>query len=231
MYVFIIRYSLLVMTERLSTNRTAPISKVFDYYSQIDKYPERYPRYCVKVDIIEKNENYLVTKEMWNVTIGELDHITVKVKYILKPYNEIKFEILEGYGQGSTNGIVLTELDNGLVGANLAWVPLEIIAKVYGGDDPLIVKMARYFNGRDVENYEGRQMETKTGDPCPFCKEGILVTTGKYEEWDKPEESRSGREFQCEKCGKIVSHHEIGLKEKLQFSDNVHVTTDNKKNL
>src|SRR5260370_32356611 len=114
------------MEERLGTARTGLISKVFDYYSQIEKYPERYPTYCIKVDIVKKNENSLVTKEIWNVTVGELDHITVKVKYTLRPSNEIKFEILEGYGQGSINGIVLIESNNGLVGVSLAWVPLEI---------------------------------------------------------------------------------------------------------
>jgi len=212
------------MKERLSTTRTPPISKVFDYYSQIDKYPERYPTYCMKVDIIEKNENCLVTKEIWNVTIGELDHITVKVKYTLKPNNEIKFEILEGYGQGCINGIVLTESDNGLVGARLAWVPLEIISKVYGDEDPLIADMAKYFNRRDVEDYEGKQVETKAGDPCPFCKIGKLVPTGKFKELDKHDEYQSERSFQCDSCDKTISHHEIHLRERIGIRDSVSVT-------
>lgn len=36
-------------------------------------------------------------------------------------------------------------------------------------------------------------------------------------------ESHSEREFVCDFCGEIITHHEIGLKENLKISDSVSV--------
>lgn len=211
------------MKERLSTGRTGPISKVFDYYKQIEEYPERYPKYCIRIDVLEKKENFLITSEMWNAVLGDLEYMKIKVKYIFTPYTEIKFEILDGYGKGNVNGIILNEALKNNVGARLAWTPLEAIELMYGENEPTLTTMAQYFNRRDVEIYEGRQVETKSGDPCPSCKVGKIFPTGKYEKTTKENESHSDRKFKCDKCGEIITHHEIGIQDKINIKDSVNV--------
>ena len=211
------------MTEHYSTGRASPLSKAFNYYSEVEKYRERYSRYCVKVDVAKRTDSTILTNEMWNMNLNDLDHVKVKVKYELKPPNEICYEILEGYGKGSKNCTKLNETKDDHCGARVSLVPLEIYSKFYPLEDPVFQKMALYFSRMDSKYCDGKTVETVAGDPCPSCKKGKLKLTGKRSTDDSPSESHSEREFVCDFCGEIITHHEIGLKENLKFSDSVSV--------
>lgn len=61
-----------------------PISKAFSYFSDIESYPIIYPNFCKRIDIIERSENTIVTKEFWNISINnKIDHVVLYVHYTL----------------------------------------------------------------------------------------------------------------------------------------------------
>jgi len=210
------------MTAGLSTSRTGPLEKVFHYYTDFEQYPQRYSKFCVRVDIISKGENSIVTKEFWNVTLIQKDHVTIKVRYTLVPNNEIEFEIIDddGVGTGTKGKIILKENKNGKIGATLDFPILEILAQSYGDENSIAKTVARYLNEQDVEIYEGRKTRTRPGDLCPFCNDGRIWPTGKTGKTDSEKEFHAEIEFECDKCKLTVGFAEVGIKENIGIGEN-----------
>jgi hypothetical protein len=69
---------------------------LFEYFQNVEGYPKRYSRYCESVEIIDKSDNTITTKEFWNISLDkDVDHVLIKVRYELIPYTEIRYEIME----------------------------------------------------------------------------------------------------------------------------------------
>ena len=201
------------MTEHYTTSRKVDQLKVFEYYSQFEKYQQRYSRYCAKFEIIEKTANTITTEEFWNLTLneGKTSHAKVKVKYTLNPPHEIQYEILEGYAKGKKNRILIGE-SNGSTSINASMVMLEIFSYFYKKTDPVFQTYVSYFASQDTQFLEDKKTETKDGDMCPHCNKGVLRYTGGYTRDETSSyEYSSEREFLCDKCGKKITHHGIGL--------------------
>lgn len=194
------------MTEHYATIKDSSIEKTFQYLSQFEKYQERYSRYCAKFDIVKRENQTITTEEMWNMTMGDLAHVKVTVRYTLIPNNKIEFEILKGFGTGSKNSTVLEEV-NGKTLIHTSLVPLEIYSKFYPVTDPVFQKMIRYFSWKDTWYLDGKQIETQDGDICPHCNEGRLRITGKREKIESDADNREFMEFKCEKCEKTADFH------------------------
>src|SRR2546427_9331280 len=111
------------MTDHYSTSRQVPVSRAFQYYSEFEKYPERYKKFCQRISV-ERNGNTINTEEFWNISLGkEISHAKIKVQYILIPTKEIQYEILDGYGKGTKNKITFYESgESTAIHAN--WVPI-----------------------------------------------------------------------------------------------------------
>jgi hypothetical protein len=60
-----------------------PISKAFQYYSDVESSQIRYPDYCMKVEIVgEAPDNSIRTKGLWNISLSnDIDHIVAYITY------------------------------------------------------------------------------------------------------------------------------------------------------
>ena len=56
-----------------STVVSVPILKAFEYFMEIEYYPQRYPNFC-KSEVLERADGSVVTRKFWN----EYDAIKVK---------------------------------------------------------------------------------------------------------------------------------------------------------
>lgn len=76
-------------------------SEAYKYYIDIEKYPERYPRYYQTIDVIERTNDSLTTRMFLNVHLSIVqDHVKLKVKYTFIPEKEIRYEVIDGLGKG-----------------------------------------------------------------------------------------------------------------------------------
>ena len=195
-----------------STSRQISIEDAFRYFTTFEKYPENYPKYCIRLDIIEKSGNTITTKEMWNLPLGiDLLHKTVKVKYTLIPHIEIQYEILDEVYSGKKNTSTFEDR-NGSVSMFLSMVPLDIIEFSYDRTSETFQKLQQYFARRDSRCLEGKFTGYEPGDQCPHCKNGSLFPTGKKDTLNyNLYEYEESTEMLCDKCTKKVTMHDRGL--------------------
>ena len=88
-------------------------SEAYRYYSDIEKYPERYPQYYQTVDVIDSTDNGMTVKLFLNVILSiEEDHANTRAKFTFKPETETTYEVISGPGQGIIkNAIVIRGQD------------------------------------------------------------------------------------------------------------------------
>lgn len=190
---------------RYTTDRIIPITKVFAYFSDLAKYPERYPKYCAKLDIIECKGSTIITEEMWNITLGmDISHVKVKVRYTLHPPNKIEYEILDENKIGTKNRIFLEER-NGSTHMSISMIPLEIAEFFYGLTSEIFQKMQLYFANQDSKHLEGKFIGYEYGDPCPHCKKGKLSLGKKFKKETSQYVSEEHTEMICDFCNKRVN--------------------------
>ena len=199
------------MTHHYDTSRRVEIPQLTQYYSELEKYGERYPLYCARLDILKVEGTAIVTEEIWNLSIGELAHVKVKVRYQVNATNEIQYEIIEGYGLGKKNKIWF-EKSGDSTNCHISMVPLEIIELFYNRTDGLFQKVQNYLASHDSHFLEGATLPYESGDVCPHCKTGRLNITGKHENIESESGSASFRDFVCDGCGKKVSSFGRGMK-------------------
>jgi hypothetical protein len=197
----------------------ASVDKSYHYFCEFEKYPDRYKKYCQRLEIINRTENTVTTEEIWNMTIGELAHVKIKVKYTLLPNTEIRYEILDGYGKGTKNSTVFTEV-NGKTLISAGLVPLDIFLKFYKNTDPVYQRMAKYFVTEDSKLLEGKFDGFKVGDPCPKCESGYLIFIPKSEKSDNMKgQKREGEFFKCDRCNEEFSNFFLGFAETISVPD------------
>ena len=84
-------------------------SEAYRYYSDIKKYPERYPQYYQTVDVAERTDIGLTAKMFLSVHLSmNVDHANVTAKYTFVPETEIRYEIISGPGQGIIKNAIVT---------------------------------------------------------------------------------------------------------------------------
>lgn len=191
------------MEEHYSTVLNMPIEKVFQYYSDFEKYTERYPLYCAQIDI-EKSEDTTISNEIWMLTLGlDVSHVKVKIRYTLIKNKEIQYEFLDEQNKGMKNSFVFEERGNQTrIGANM--VPLDMVAFSYGRKHPIYQDMITYFIRQDTNILENYRWGHKGGDICPICKKGKIERIGKSsrDENTNRAETRRIEYFVCDNCGK-----------------------------
>ena len=88
-------------------------SEAYKYYSEIEKYVERYPSYYQNIEVIDRQENSLTAKIFERQSKYENGHVVVTVRYTFIPEKEIKYEVIDGPGHGIIkNSIFLSGQDS-----------------------------------------------------------------------------------------------------------------------
>jgi len=189
--------------EHYSKVLEVPVKRAFEYFTAFEEFEKRYPRYCARIDVIEKTFDRVITEEFWNMALGnDISHVKLKVEYVLTPNQQIQYKIIDGsYGKGTTNIFRLEDRgDKTHVLANV--VPLDVYSLFYGKHDLVYLKMVEYFIRRDSIVLEGKKFGWEDGDPCPFCEDGKLEKIAKTHETETRKERRRLEFFKCNKCEK-----------------------------
>ncbi|MGH2613007.1 MAG: hypothetical protein ACRDFB_08180 [Rhabdochlamydiaceae bacterium] len=200
------------MTHQYDTSRRVDPEKLIQYYSEFEKYPTRYPLYCARIDVLKVEGTTIFTEEFWNLSIGELAHVKVKVRYQINSPNDIEYEIVEGYGMGKKNRIWF-EKSGDSANCHISMIPLEIIELFYSRTNGLFQRVQNYLAERDSHFLEGATIPYESGNICPHCKMGHLNITGAHENIEFDSGSASFRDFVCDSCGKKVTSFGRGMKE------------------
>jgi hypothetical protein len=143
--------------------------------SDLSAYPEHYPQYCGRIDILENNANRIRTRELWNLSIGDLDHIVVGVDYHLEPMKSISYKIVSGFGEGIENQIELEVRGEDKTRLSINLVPLDVFKLLYPKNTEVYSNMISYFVRRDAKILEGKYKGFEAGQLCKHCKKGHLI--------------------------------------------------------
>jgi hypothetical protein len=145
-----------------------PISRAFQYYSDLEAYTERYPDYCKQVDVIEKsdNGNMMKTKEFWNIFVDrDIDHVVLYVNYNLFPLKEIRYEIVDSSYKklvGIKNHILLEERENDQSAIKANNVLLDIVCfPPHSRESDRYEELIDYFTMKDCIHLENKPTESK----------------------------------------------------------------------
>jgi hypothetical protein len=82
--------------------------QLFKYFGDLEKYPERYPKYCTRVDIIKKSDNETITSEFWNIESPK-EGVAAQIRYSLNPPIEFNYEIIDGEKVGPKNKMIFSD--------------------------------------------------------------------------------------------------------------------------
>jgi hypothetical protein len=203
-----------------------PLSTAFEYYSNIEAYVERYPRYYGKIEVICRTADSITTRQFLNISLDENnDHVNVVAKYTFFPEKEIKYEIMEGYGRGIENSIVF--LDQDQVGkpykcsVKINHIPLDLMYyppprfETSRRRDEYD-RMLDYFLEQDLVPLEGKNWGGwKIGQICTICQKGTLQMTGEREETGIKQTDF----FRCDYCGHEFKNYKIETSSTIELHD------------
>lgn len=200
--------------------RQVPISKIFDYFSDFEAYKERYPTYCADIQIIEKSDSQIRTKELWNLSIGEMEHTRIEVLYTLKPPTEIEYEIVEGYGKGTLKRMQFESRSDAQTHVNMNLPAFDIVKILLPKDldySNYASQIAQYLIKQDSRILEGKyQGEFAEGQLCPKCQKGKLIFWGKgSQESADRRESKEEEAFRCQFCGHEFGNAKLSVNERI----------------
>lgn len=204
-----------------------PISKAFQYYSDIEAYVERYPDYCKQVGIIEKsnNGNIIRTKEFWNISIdSDIDHVVLYVNYNLFPLTEIRYEIVDSSYKkliGIKNHILLEEREDNQTAIEANNVLLDIVCfPPHSRESDRYVELIDYFTIKDCIHLENKPMEPfKEGQLCTKCFKGRLQPPRTKETYQENGYKRKIVFWECDRCGFQYKGTHIHTGNGINFSD------------
>jgi len=194
-----------------SSGLTVTQSEAYRHYSEIEKYPERYPRYYQNIQVIDRQVDSLTVKIFLNINLSiKMDHVMVTVKYTFIPEKEIKYEVIDGPGHGIIkNSIFLSGQDS--MGDKQVYkstvevnhVPLDLMCypppffnmpynekykhyafSPHGKRYNEYERVLTYFMEQDLVPLEKKTNwgGFKIGDLCNKCKKGHLQMIGKRED-------------------------------------------------
>ncbi len=211
---------------------TVTQSEAYQYFSDIEKYPERYPQYYQTIDVVERTDNSLTAKMFLNVNLSiEEDHANIIAKFTFKPETEIRYEVTSGPGQGIIKNAIIIRGQDTLgdkaykSAVEMNHIPLDLLCYpppyMYEPEDEkykdYIIspgerlgeyqKMLTYFMEQDLVPLEKKGKRFEIDDLCNKCKKGHLQFYGKKEEYDIRKEVY----FRCDYCGSEFSNKRVDL--------------------
>jgi hypothetical protein len=201
--------------------------RAYEYFSDIESYPQRYPDYCKKIEILEKSENCITTKEFWNIMIQEdIDHVVLTVKYTFLPPEEIQYEIIDGYDKaiGVRNHILIRESKDERLFVDYNNVFLDVICfpphRIQYGHHYFrdYHDKIHYFTIKDCIHLEKKPMEPfKEGELCSKCKKGHLEKSTKKEDFSENNFRRRTDIWICDTCGQEFKHYMVDTSDEISF--------------
>jgi hypothetical protein len=209
--------------------------EAYKYYSNIEKYPERYPQYYQNIAVTETTNDSLTAKMFLNINLSrEEDHAVVTAKYTFIPETEVRYEVISGPGQGIINNSIIirgqdTVADKSYKSAvEVNHIPLDLMCypppyfyapegekyKEYvfspeGDRLGAYQRMITYFIEQDLIPLERKTHwgGFKVGELCSKCKKGTLQMTGEKEKI----ENKTIDYLQCDYCGSDFKNQRIDL--------------------
>jgi hypothetical protein len=171
-----------------------PLSKVYDYYSNIEEYTQRYPRHYSKVDVISSSDdNSINTRQFLNISLDRnQDLVNVEVKYTFVPQKEIQYEI-KGYGKTVIKNSMWFRGEDTVgkgyqCAVEISHVPLDLICYPPHSMECDMIRyneysrMIEYLMEQDLQHLENKRMGWRIGDSCKKCGKGTLRSGGKKED-------------------------------------------------
>jgi hypothetical protein len=164
----------LVREYNYTTLRSRTIEESFNYYMDVEAFPERYPKHCVRVKVQHRSIDSVTTREVWNISLFQVDYVSIKVRYNFIPNKAIQYEIIEGYGQGTKNEINLEPSQYGTLVCGC--LPMrDIIALLVSRQTEVWDNSPTYFMNQDSIMLEGKMDQSfKNGDLCIICRKGNI---------------------------------------------------------
>lgn len=183
--------------------------KAFQYYKDVEDYPNRYPKYCQSVKVMESSNNKITTKEFWNVTIDrDTDHVIIQVQYTFTEPTEIKYEIISGHMKGIKNRIRISDSQNEEY-KSLVELSLPILDMTghpfYGNKSIIYQDLLLYFEIQDAQHLEKKMINFQLGQKCPKCNTGRLGAKPS-DIMEVNNNKRTIMSFECDACGEVFKN-------------------------
>jgi hypothetical protein len=203
-----------------------PLSKVYDYYSNIEEYTERYPRYYSKIDVISSSDNSIDTRQFLNISLDENeDHLNVEVKYIFVPLTEIQY-VIKGYGETIIKNSMWFRGEDTVgkgyqCGVEINHVPLDLYCYPPHSMERDMIgyneysRMIEYLMEQDLQHLENKRLGWRIGDPCKRCGKGTLQLSAKKE----VTRTRIIETFRCDYCGSEFANQRVESHDTIIFDD------------
>lgn len=181
---------------------------LFDYFSNFEDYPVRYPKYCGQLDIISRSDNETITRELWNIETPK-EYELIEVRYQLTPSAEISYEIISENRIGIKNMMRFSVSNNSSTKSTIEYsLPIiDIMRKFFGPHSTIYEDFIIYLLGQDSLHMQNNQnVRFALGQTCPKCKTGKLWVSPNNE-FTAYEDMRVKIErFECDLCHEIYSN-------------------------
>lgn len=182
----------------------------FEYFQNFEEYPRRYPKHCKWIEVIDRSENIVTTKEFWNIALdNDVDHVLITVRYELIPFTEIRYEIMSGYKTGIKNSMKFSDLESNPNKSviEFALPILDITGHPYVSRSPVYRDLGMYLRMQDAICMENLQVfRFRVGQTCSKCKKGILgalpgelTGTGNH--------NLTSENFECDHCHEVFKNY------------------------
>lgn len=184
-----------------------PISKAFQYYSDVKFYPRRYPDYCGKVDKTEESSNNTFrTRELWYIALSnEIDHIVVNLSYTLSPPTSILYEVTDSSYEklkGIKSGILFEEKENNQISMEYNNILLDAVSfPPHTTSSDKYNELLTYFPIKDTFHIRYNMSSPfKKGQLCGKCLRGHLQAKRTAEKYQVEGFKKRIDFWECDKC-------------------------------
>jgi hypothetical protein len=183
---------------------------LFDYFSNFEEYPVRYPKHCGQVDIISRSDNEIITREFWNIQLPQ-EYELIEVRYQLFRPTEIKYEIIGDARLGINNMMQFSVSNNSSTVSTIEYsLPMiDIVRRLCGHYSRIYEDFKIYLLGQDSLHMQNNQnTRFALGQYCSICKTGILggSANNEFTEYEDMSFRVYIERFECDSCHKIFSN-------------------------
>jgi hypothetical protein len=186
---------------------------VFEYYQNFEEYPQRYPKYCEWVELADRKENVVTTKEFWNISLdNEIYHALITVRYELIPFTEIRYEIIEGNLArliGIKNRMKFSDLQDkpDFIVVEIAMPILDITGHPNVSKSSVYQDLGMYLTIQDsICIHNNQDSKFAVGQTCSICNRGKLgALPGEITE--KRNHKLTAEIFECGSCRQVFKNY------------------------